>query len=452
MKTPIPRHSSISGSVLLTTLLITGIIGFSVAGYMTLVSGQYRSNLRSQVWNETIPIAEAGVEEALAHLNKNGTNAIAADGWVLVNNAYMKTNTLGASYYIVAISNALSGSTPPTVYTMGYAKDPRGSNEYLKRKVRCVVTNDPLFTKSLVAKGTINLNGQNVESDSFNSQNNTMSTNGKYDRAKRRDHGDIATNSGLIDGLNTGNAKILGMASTGPGGSVAIGPGGSIGDAAWVTNGTTGIQTGHTNDDMNVYFNDVTLPTDTITPLALAKVNGGVNGNGGLYSGYDYAFDLPGTYEFSSTEPFTGRILIKANVKIIVKSSISMNGANDGIFMTNNGSLNLYADCASTQIGGNGVQNPGIATNFYYWGTAKNTSLQYGGNAAFTGVFYAPYADLDLKGGGTSSTTDFSGSAIVKTAKLTGNFNFHYDEALASIGKSRGYVVTKWDEVSWNEL
>ena len=65
------------GSVLMLTLVSTGILTLALGSYLYLVSGQFRATARSQQWNASIPIAEAGLEEAMAHLNRNfNTNGI----------------------------------------------------------------------------------------------------------------------------------------------------------------------------------------------------------------------------------------------------------------------------------------------------------------------------------------------------------------------------------------
>jgi hypothetical protein len=56
-----------------------------------------------------------------------------------------------------------------------------------------------------------------------------------------------------------------------------------------------------------------------------------------------------------------------------------------------------------------------------------------------------------LNGSG-NNTTDFIGASITKSVKLNGHFNFHYDEALKSIGPSRGFVVTSWNEMLPSEV
>jgi hypothetical protein len=108
--------------------------------------------------------------------------------------------------------------------------------------------------------------------------------------------------------------------------------------------------------------------------------------------------------------------------------------------------LKLFVSAPSANIGGNGVvNNGGNALNFQYYGLPSNTSLSMSGNAAFTGVIYAPQAALSLGGGGNNNY-DFVGGSVTKTAKLNGHFNFHYDECLKQ-GPAREYVITAWNEI-----
>jgi hypothetical protein len=75
------------------------------------------------------------------------------------------------------------------------------------------------FSKGLVAKGQIKIGGT-FTSDSFDSSNPALSTNGQFDRAKRSDNGDIGSNlssPGAVD--ITGKVQIYGAVATGPGGN-----------------------------------------------------------------------------------------------------------------------------------------------------------------------------------------------------------------------------------------
>ena len=66
-----PRFGASAGNVLLISLVVSGSLGFVLAGYLTLVGGQNQATIRSLAWNSAIPIAESGIEEALTQLHAN---------------------------------------------------------------------------------------------------------------------------------------------------------------------------------------------------------------------------------------------------------------------------------------------------------------------------------------------------------------------------------------------
>ena len=306
-----------------------------------------------------------------------------------------------------------------------------------KRKVRVLAKRQTPVQYAMLAKGQIDLNGNNIGTDSFDSTNPDYSTNTKYDKAKSRDHGDVATNAQIVDGITSGNANLRGHVSTGAGGSVTIGSNGAIGDKDWVAS-NTGIETGWVTDDTNIEIPDVEVPFKTgITPM------------GGQYpplTGPTYDYILTnGNYILSS---FSGKVLITGNAKLLVNSSFNFSG-NQGITINPGASLEVYVAAASASLGGNGVQNQGDAMSFIYYGLKSNTSLSFGGNSSFTGVIYAPYADFKIGGSGNGDY-DFVGASVSKTVTMTGHFHFHYDESLARRFPIRKYVVISWNELDPN--
>jgi hypothetical protein len=144
-------------------------------------------------------------------------------------------------------------------------------------------------------------------------------------------------------------------------------------------------------------------------------------------------------YKFPPGMNLYGKTYIEGHVRLLVPEgcAINLTGA-DGITIKSgvSNSLHLYADITNVVIGGQGVLNNNTATQFYYFGTDRNTSLSFGGNSAFTGVIYAPNAFLQINSGG-ASVIDFSGSAIARSIKVNGNLNFHYDENLLRAGVFR---------------
>jgi hypothetical protein len=113
MKIPILAQKRNVGGTLLTTLVIAAVVGMTLMAYLKMVSNQNYFVQRSQTWNATVPIIEAGLEEALTHLNRNGTNVgnpnLTADGWILRDGVYVKQSWVGENYYTV---NRFSGLLP----------------------------------------------------------------------------------------------------------------------------------------------------------------------------------------------------------------------------------------------------------------------------------------------------------------------------------------------------
>lgn len=441
MKTPNP-HSR-QGNILVVVLVVTAIIGLILAGYLRWISQQNMLVMRSQSWNTALPFAEAGIEEALAHLNANGITNLNIAGWAPTNQAVMNVRAIKEGYYQVTIYPT---NRHPVIESIGFAPPPLRADAapasmtntssfpiipagYIQRRIRVTTTNDPLFARGMVAKGNIDFRGNNVRTDSFDSGDPQFSSGGQYDPNKNKDNGDVATNSGLVNSLNTGNANILGKVSTGPGGSIALGPNGAVGSKAWQEAGNRGVEAGWSSDDMNVNFPEVKQPFTSGQPPAL--------------SGGSLVLERNGQYEIQT---LAKTLIVRSNIQasLLVTVDLSLTGQ-DRIFLEPGATLKLYVSAPSASLGGQGVINGGNATNFYYFGLPTNTRLSFGGNSAFTGSIYAPEADFQLGGGG-SDVRDFVGASVTKTVQMNGHYKFHYDENLRRAGPPRQYVVTSWNE------
>lgn len=457
------------GSVLLVTLLVTAIMGITLASYLIMIQTQNTSVVRSQTWNSSIAVTEAGVEDALQLINKysgnfetltNWPSTALADNWTLIApKVYYVRRYLGEDYYDVYVTNANTinpaicslghakwyntfAAATPMVGTLGVNLEPPTS---LNRNVNVLTKVDPIFNVAMAALKQIDFSGKNVQTDSFDSSNPAYSTGGLYpfgDLSKTKAGGDVVTDDVIINSLSVGNAKIKGQVKTGPKGTVEIGPGGSVGDKAWVEGGNLGIQTGASANDMNVAFPDVQMPLTSWLPA----VSGNYTING---TSFKYAFMTDGDYTVSS---LSGSVYIgtNAHVRLKITGSVNLTGANDQFYIdsspTTSGSLRIYMTGDSFSIKGLGVVNTsGNAANFYYFGLPSNTSVTFGGNAAFVGAIYAPSAAFTLGGGG-SAPIDFIGASVSKTVKMNGNFNFHYDENLRNNGMGRGFIPTNWRE------
>ncbi len=457
------KNKGSAGSVLIVSLCSALVLGILLAGYLVYTQTQNISVAKSQSWNAAIVVAEAGIEEGLSHLNRNapyfdpveGTNNLAVNGWTnLGNNRYgCPRRYLGQNFYDVTITivgltpiiesigyvyePGLQASAPRIMFASAGVQVPAG---YQTRRVRTFTRIDSMFAVAMAARSTIDLNGNNVTTDSFDSADPNFSDNGLYPKNnvnKTRDRGDVVTNGEIINTLDIGNAKIKGQAKTGPGGTIRIGPNGSVGSRAWVEGGNRGIQPGWSANDMNVVFPPVPRPDTRLWEYIVKKEGEGRQTIDGVQ--YDYVFTKSGDYVVTNS----GNIYVAngVNVRLLVTTNF-----NHQILIRPGASLKLYMEGARFVVSGQGVVNEsGNAANFYYFGLPTNTELKLSGNASFTGAIYAPNADFTLGGGG-NDTYDFVGASVTKTVKMNGHFNFHYDENLARIGSYRGFVPTLWTE------
>lgn len=427
------------GNGLIIAVILFGIIGISMASYLSLVRTQNLSVTHSLYWNLALPSAESGIEEAMAHLNKNGNtlnNAnfnLSQSGWSGSNGMYLLNRTNADSSYFVSIT---SNSMSPTIVSTGYVRlaGMRFANTWVKRVIQVKTTNSALLVKSLVANLNIDLKGNNVVSDSYDSGNTNYSTNGLYVASRALDHGDLASNSSLTNSISGGNATVYGKVATGPNGSVSIGSSGAVGDRTWVNAGNHGIQGGHRTDDMNVAFPSVDPPFAT----AAAPPNN-VN-----ISGTNYSLVVGSGNSMIASISLSGnqKILVNgANAVLYITGDFSMSGQST-LTITAGASLKVYMG-GNASLTGQGIYNlSGSALNCQFYGLPTCTDFKMSGNPDFTGFLYAPNADFTSTG-----NSIYYGSVVCKSAKFTGNASFHYDEALGRVGPSRGAVPIEWKEL-----
>jgi hypothetical protein len=529
-----PLHSkNQQGNTLLLTIVVTGLIGFLLAAYLTLVTSQNGANVRSQSWNSAMPVVEAGIEEALQHLNKNGaTNgSLSTDGWSGGGSTFTITRPIGDAYYSVTISGYYPGTltNTPIIESKGYVVMPlvlasaqgallatagggNGTINFLGRGVRVRTKQDFIFAKGMVAKENIDLNGNDIRTDSFDSMDPLYSTNGVYNPAWIKDNGDVAVNSSLTNSLNAGNANIYGHVSVGPDGTIAVGTQGAVGSLIWQQAGNKGVQSGWSANDMNVSFPDVeppfnggaftpaggwitnvtstvststnastsygypstcggTVSSNTLTTAAYPVSHPGpvtTNRNGaGTITGYTYnrytCSDAVSATNVTYTATYYDYILDTGNYQLAdLNGSVYVKGVatlyvTDTLDMTalvikSGNSLQVYSSAPTVKLAGNTTANSdGTADSFGFWGMPSVKEITFSGNASFTGTIYAPDANFTLNGSG-ANTIDFIGASITKTARMNGHFNFHYDEALRRFGPFRGYIVSAWNEMAPSDV
>ena len=413
MKTLVQPRSRSQASVLAYTLVVSGIVSLGLLSYLSLIRDANHSTQRSQCWNECVAVMEAGIEEALTHINDSGPTNLLSRGWALCGGQYSLQRSLQSSYYVVNISQDSS----PTITATGYVRMPLFTDKYLARTVQCKTLRQGIFSKAIIAKEAIDLKGNNVNTDSFISSDPNYSTDGRYDPAKRRDHGDIATNSGVDNMLNVGNADIAGRISTGPGGIATIGPNGTVGDLTW-TSAHTGIEADHSADDMNVSFPEVKPPFNggaftpsggyvtnltttvatnysTATTISYPVSNYGAVTTNALSSSTNYPSGSPGpvsTTYITNTATATSLTYPSAGTYVgAITTNIVTNGKN-----SERGTWYTYNQVTSV-------------TTFYSYPTFTASYANYTTNLANTATYYDYILDS-----GNYQLANLSGSVLVR--------------------------------------
>ena len=438
-----PHSQANRGGTLLIVMGVMVVLGIALAAVLSLTTHENRVLARTMTWNAALPVAEAGIEEAMSHLRQVDRGPRDVNGWTPDGSSVVRKRYLSNGWYVVGISAA----DYPDIISSGEAWCP-SAGRYIKRTVQVTTIGQGLYNMGLVAKRSIRMTGT-FNSDSFDSTKPELSTNGQYDSTKRNDKGDVVTNGsvpGAID-LN-GTVLIYGSVATGPTGTVNIASSSSIGSEAWVDGGNTGIQSGHYAKDMNVNISDATLP---YTNSGATPVGGNVGGIGIpplVIGGTNYKYILEDGVDYRlSTLKMSGgdKMLVRGKARLVVDKDVDMAG---GAFIqiATNASLELYVVKESVALGGGGIVNlSGNAANFSLFGLPGVKEVKISGGGTLLGTIYAPQADLKLAGGG-SDPLDFIGAAVVSTATGVGSFNFHYDESLRN-RNPKNLVIASWKEI-----
>jgi hypothetical protein len=408
-------------SVLIVTLFMGTLFGMFLFSYLYIERSQKLMASRSQAWNASLALAEAGIEEGLAQLNPGAPLPIinrAGNGWGGPTNGLYGpvSRYFSNSAYTVVITT----NTMPIIYSTGRVMVP-SLGATIFRTLRVMTTNIPMFTVGIAAINNINFNGNNVATDSFNSGNTNLSTNGHYDSTKTSTNGTIASIAGVV---NVGNANINGSVLLGPNASNTI--------------KNNGVVTGGVSNDFNVNFPDVILPSGSaVAATSTSQTIGGVS--------YQYVFSTSGYYSINN---LGGNVYVSpgAQVTLLLTGSASPNTIEVGADTNGiSGQLTIYMNGPSFSLTGRALVDGGVPANLSYLGSTNNTSITMSGNASFIGTIYAPEASMTLGGGG-SGIYDFVGACIIKTITMSGHYQFHFDEALLN-ASSRGYVATGWQEL-----
>jgi hypothetical protein len=488
MKIQLNPVKKLRASAMIAVSIFAVLVSATLAAYLIMVQNEYTQVSRSQTWNGSMTLAEAGLEEGMAAINMNVTNFgvgfsfnlitnwtanAVANGWTDLNGdqsvwTMTRTNVDGkGGYYSVWITNAMAigggtsvNITNPIVVSVGVstwslnvASAARpvfaqttligNSRSQVTREVYVQTYYNPLFSGAMTTLTNIAFgNGNGGVVDSFDSADpahsdwNTNFNYGTYDSALRKDNGNVSSDSTVNVAVSTGNnTDIYGHINTGPGGGVNVGNNASVGSLNYINGGSSGIEGGYSSDDMNITFTDVTLPP--AFPLsATAPTTISASGN----------VQFSGTLNNNLTIQGPGDPPAPITVTLYLPNGINYSGQKQ-LTVGTNATVIIYLGGNVSSGGNSGINNlTQNAKNLSIWALPNVTSIGFQGNAAFTGTIYAPEAMVTFGGSGNGNY-DVVGSIDSMGVTYNGHPSFHYDENLARVGPGRGFVPNVWREV-----
>ena len=410
------HKSQEEASALIIVMMLAGIVVAALGTYLALASNENQTVIRSLGWNSALPLAEAGVEEALSQINANQYN-YANDGWTQNGTNYSKSRAFGNDSYSVT----LSGSPGSLVTITSHGASQWLDGNYISRDVQVIVRTLAFYSFPGIVARVLALGG-NFGADSYDSSDPNYSTGGAYDPAKASDKAFVATTG---SGFNiSGSSHILGSVASGSG-LVTRSGAAIVGDKNW---GQKSIQAGHSTNGFTMTLPDVSAPFTS----AASPTNGSVGGT-------NYNFELDGGNYMTSDLDAGGSsatMIVRSDSVLYVTGNVNLSQ----IVFESGAKLQLYLagpsiTFAPTLVGA-------TAPQFYIFGLPTCTGMTLTGGTAFTGVIYAP--ECDLKATGSAS---LAGAMIAKSFTCNGTFDFHYDLA---VGKTN--YISPVSILAWNEL
>lgn len=446
------------GALLIVAMLLSAVIGISLASYIRMSSGAMEISNRALFSNAAMNLAETGLEEAVWSINKDIDGVAGAwTGWTVSGNNASRgwsgydlgANAVGVIRVYIQSYNGVSSA--PIMVARSTITPPKGPA--VEKWVEVTLVRRSLFANGLTARNQLTFNG-NVEVDSYNSSlgsYNAVLADGTHNRYAR---GKAASTSTAADSFSSGQGDIWGYVAIGTPdlSGLDVGSNGTIGPFGTAA-GT--IVSERVSTDFTADFPSATAPTPagTINSAPASWVTTLPSGTDIIAADGNYYYNV--ATGFSLTGPVGNKLTIAPNKNVILLFSqttgtaISI-GGNASISVGTNANLHIYTE-ANIAIAGNGVANANAPSNFQVWGTKTNTaspvqSISISGNGQLNATVYAPNSDVSVNGGGSSGQV--SGAVVANNITLVGGAKFHYDEALADMSDGNPYGLGAWRELT----
>ena len=477
MKTNLRKQKN--GSALLWTVLVISVLSLFATEVLRLVSGRFQLGLQAAAWQESLMAAESGIDLAVVEMRKSlypapnhawegwenvPGNGVVSHGLTTIPNAGLASTPMtievnvdapaqlidpstGWQYYRIRTLGSMPLTGPPRI---GFKKEDNHLRKltlrvqrfiddlftsetnapHASRRLEAVVAPLSSFEQAIFAVGALNLNNQNIVVDSYDSRDATKSTDGFYDVSKRQEHGNIATDSDLIE---AGNAHVYGDVST------------NSGTVTGVANVTGVERTDFYQDPIPIgepQWTSINPTPSTVTGSATLTAS---PTEGSTMSRYRLnTLSIGGNQTVTIAGSANGT---PTYIEIYVTGDIAVLGTSQ-VVLGEGVRAKIYF-MGSVDIAGKGVLNPANQpANLLFYGVHSSSTVprhvNLGGNGEISAAVYAPEHDVVVNGGG--NTGHVFGSIVGKTVAMTGVTNLHYDEALGSGGIINNYKIVSWVE------
>jgi len=460
MKNDLYYHSQ-RGSALIVAMIMTAIIGISLASYIRLgITSQTISN-RALYNNGAMNLAENGLEEAMYSINK-----MVADptynwsGWTVdssnLANAYRRFPSNNGTYafdqnakgFVRVYVYNYKGINAPRIATRSTISLGGNTSAPIEKWVYVELSKTSKFSNGLVAKDTILFKGANASVDSWASDPKNDGSFTPFSDSVKNDNGSVGSVSVSVDSVMVQNADIWGYVSTNNAQDPTknVGAKGSIlgedskPDASWTN---TNVDPSRVSTQFSANFDPVTSPTVTTSIGSITSTT--TLGSDGVTQTITVDnITLGGNLE---------KLTIKGDVTLIIPvsagdSAIKITGNSAGITIAPGGSLKLYT-AGAVLVGGTGITNStGAPKNLQIYGTSTTSQvMDIVGGGSYSGVIYAPNASVTIRGDG-----DMWGSVVAKDIFINGTAKFHYDESLANMNTGNPFRVAVWRELTKEDV
>jgi hypothetical protein len=418
------QQAQTRGSVLAAVLVVVMLLSLTMVFVINQTQTQSRLAARSEAWNNGIALAEAGIEEGIAHCQVNHSNLL-SQGWNYSNQTFQRSRQFGSDMVHISIrTNPAPGFRMTNEITAAGCVLLPWAETFVCRTVKVEVVRTVFPALAVLARNRVSMNGNPSYIDSYDSRDPAKSTGGRYDPAKRQARADVGCVSGRFD---LGNGDVYGRLIQGPGVTgFSIGPNGVVGEMLWHLTGQKGVQPGTSILDPTLSAPDVEAPYDSaLAPPAMTL------------AGTNYTAVLDdGDYQSAT---LSGKVLVRGSARLYVTGNVTITGGNH-LLMAPGAKLRLYVAGANVNIQ-NLLMTPGTGSALAVLGLpgVNNVSVDTGpGSPCF---IYAPGANFSMSG-----NSQFYGAVACDRFSTGGSPAFHYDEALSA------YVgLPLFDIVSWSE-